>query len=83
MTGLFDNIPTGGPAIDSRRCGVARGASLLDPEDAAALQRVVLNVNVPASAIRDSLSTVGIDVSKDSIWRHRRGDCKCRREVTT
>lgn len=82
MPGMFDGIEAEKTPA-SRRCAVARLADVLDDEDAAALQSVVMNINVPAPIIRARLAKAGHEISKDAIWRHRRRDCMCSREETT
>ncbi len=82
MSGLFNGLAEAGRTRPIK-CSIALTAEQLDHEDRTAFLVVTRNTDVPAQAIRDRLATAGYDVTKDSIWRHRRGDCKCPREATT
>ena len=81
MPGIFDGLADE-PRTRTARCAVAVLAAKLDPEDSTAFLEVVRNEDVPAVAIRDRLVKAGHPIAKDSLWRHRRGDCKCPREAT-
>jgi hypothetical protein len=73
---LFDDIRSEvhGPGI---QCGVAATLAILPPEDAADLEKAVGNKSIPATAIHRALRKRGIQVSDQSIGRHRRQGCQC------
>lgn len=80
MPGIFDGIADV-KYLQRSRCGVAQLKDQLDPEDSAALLRVLERTSVPVPAIRDRLISAGYDISKDTLRRHRKSDCKCQREA--
>jgi hypothetical protein len=58
-------------------CGVAATLALLPPADAADLEKAVDNKSIPATAIHRALRKRGIQISDQSIGRHRRQGCQC------
>jgi hypothetical protein len=51
----------------------------LTPEDAAKLQAAYLDVRITNTAICTWLQSHGVTVRYQTVQRHRRGDCSCKR----
>jgi hypothetical protein len=59
-------------------CGMAVVESRLDPDDLAALHEFLADRdNVTTAAIYRALAGDGHSVGKNTIERHRRGECAC------
>ena len=57
-------------------CGVQKAMDALGPE-AADLVEALKDLSIKAPDISRVLASRGIQVSRDVIVRHRRGECKC------
>lgn len=73
---LIDDIERHQKPRQSRYCGVGKALTALGDE-ADDLQAALDNGRFTARAISDALAGRGIEVHRDVIVRHRRGDCKC------
>ncbi len=59
-------------------CGVAVVESRLDPDDLAALREFLADRdNVTTAAITRALASDGHRIGKNTVERHRRGECAC------
>jgi len=73
---LSDEIHRAQTQRQSRYCGVGKALDALGDE-ADDLQVALNDRTIPARVISDVLKGRGLDVHRDVIVRHRRGDCKC------
>lgn len=61
------------------RCTVARLADKLPADVLADLNRVLADVDIPATAIARGLGRLGFECGHFALQRHRRGSCGCPR----
>lgn len=79
---LADKTP---PArIHGKPCSIGTALAALPPAEAAALQAMLDDrANWPGRAIHTALNDEGITyVGRQTIDKHRRGDCRCAKEGT-
>lgn len=66
------NIDRRGP-----RCTIATIQAAMDPTDAREMEEALQTAAVPDSAVREVLRARGIDVTINTLGRHRRRQCSC------
>lgn len=65
------------PPIHVRKCFVAEKAALLDKEDEKILLEAAVNVEWGLQALSTALSERGVELSRSTLERHRKGRCSC------
>jgi len=66
------------PSKPGPKCAIYRLFQELDPDDAAALTEALADKNRwPHVDLARRLRAEGYDVGRDSVSRHRKGDCAC------
>lgn len=58
-------------------CAIVKVRAQLDAETAAELDALMADEAVQGSAIARALESLGFQIKRDSLQRHRRGDCRC------
>jgi hypothetical protein len=75
---LSQRLDAGPPTIiHGTPCSIATALSALPDEEAKALRRMLEDQRWTAGNVYDALTSEGIEVGRQSIGRHRRGDCRC------
>lgn len=74
--GLLAEIKAAAQPRHWQVCGVQKAMDALGPE-AVELVEALKDLSIKAPDISKVLSGRGIQVSRDVIVRHRRGECKC------
>ena len=77
--GLLEDIKRERPTPNRPTCTIATIVRDLDDEDRAAFETVIYDYSVPCSAIGRALRGRGVNVSDQTLNRHRRGICACPR----
>lgn len=66
-------------AVEQRgpNCTIANIQAAMDPTDAAEFEAALQARDIPDSQVRAALKLRGIDVTINTLGRHRRRQCKC------
>lgn len=77
----FDDILNGQPKGPGPLCTVTKALRALPADQAAKVQRALDNPDIGHQTIYRALNQMGLEfrVGKDSVGRHRIGDCACGR----
>lgn len=75
--GFADEVAACSPEQRGPNCTIAIIQATMDPTDAAEFEAALQTRAIPDSQVREALNRRGIDVTINTLGRHRRRQCKC------
>lgn len=77
--GLLDEIARESKSDPRRGCSLGRALTVMDPQDAADVVAALDDAAFTNAAISRVLCNRALDISQQTVARHRRGFCACDR----
>lgn len=75
--GFLDEVAACAPESRGPNCTIANIQAAMDPTDAAEFEAALQSPAIPDSQVREALKRRGIDVTINTLGRHRRRGCRC------